>query len=687
MDFRVLGQLEIHTSSAPIDVKAQKLQAVLAALLLNANNVTSTDRLSRSVWAEPPAAAAANMRTYLARLRRLLEVPGERESRIRRVRGSNYLLHVGPGELDVDRFEILVEEGCEAISQGRLLASADRLERALRTWRGPALDGIACGPELRMKVAWLEERRLAAGEQYAHVQLRLGRHEPLVDTLRDLLVTAPLAERLWVQLMRALHCCGRSHEALEAYAQARTVLAERLGADPGPELQRLHAEILHGAAAPAVAAGPVVAGSTTGPAAGCAGGGAPAYVDAQVGRPPRQLPAGPGAFCGRADELELLGRLLFQTEEGQGPVVLAIDGVAGVGKSSLAIQAARHWSRLFPDGQLYINLQGATPGRTPLAPSVVLGRFLGALGVDPAAIPRDQTQAAALFRERVADRRLLVVLDDASSVAQVRPLLPGGPGCAALITIRQVPATLTEAVRLPLSALPLRDATTLLGLLAGEDRAAADLSATARLAELCATLPFALSIAGARLAARPDWTVAALADRLARAPRRLDELTVAGASMRASLDLTYRSLTDDARLAFRRLSLATIRDLTPCMLAALLDAPPGYAQRLLDDLLAVHLVELVPGDSTDPRYRPNELVSLFGRERSAAEDTPAECWAALRRLGRILHRAGTAEPAPGSDGPHPEWDADLNHAEWCRRCPTEQVAGHAHACVLARTGS
>jgi tetratricopeptide (TPR) repeat protein len=347
---------------------------------------------------------------------------------------------------------------------------------------------------------------------------------------------------------------------------------------------------------------------------------------------PRQLPASSSAFCGRTAALAHLGELLNGVGTRHTPLVIAIDGPAGVGKSALALAAAHQVASRFPDGQLYHNLQGATPGLKPLRAVEVLGRFLRALGVHPQAVPADEAEAAALFRSLVADRRVLVMLDDAGSLAQVRPLLPGGHRCATVVTGRTAFTGLMEATCLHLQLMAPEESFTLLERIVGVARATSDVAATTRLASLCGHLPLALRIAGARLAARPDWPVAALADRLEAGQRRLDELSAGDVAVRASIELTYRGLAEESRRALRRLALSRAPDFAPWALAALLDVPPVRAEQLLDDLLAVHLLEVASPESAHTRYRFHDLVRLFAQERAAEEDPLEGRRAALRRM-------------------------------------------------------
>ncbi|WP_213455497.1 AfsR/SARP family transcriptional regulator [Rhizomonospora bruguierae] len=626
VEFRILGRPDVYHDGERLDVGAPKQRAVLTALLLHRNQALTVDRLVDSVWWEPPRAAGSNLRLYLANLRRVLTAPDESGTRVRTMRAGGYQLSVLPGELDLDRFDGLVEQGEQALRAGWLPLGADRLEQAVRLWHGRALDGVTCGPALRAEATRLEERRLTVVEHWARARLALGQPESTITELGSLARENPLREHLWELLMRALCGAGRVSEALAAYEELRAMLTGELGVQPAPELRRLHERILDGDA-PATSIGPA------------------------AGTPPRQLPAGPAHCYGRSAELTRLRRLL--ADRSPGPVVVAVDGVAGVGKSVLALAAARAGAARFPDGQLYVNLQGASPGLEPLRPVDVLGRLLRTLGVRPGAVPGDEAEAAALFRSLVAQRRILLLLDDAASADQVRPLLPAGPGCAALITSRQVLGGAIDAHRIPLGVLPGTDAVAMLARLAGPARIAADPVAAGRVAALCGHLPLALRIAGARLAARPQWPLAALADRLATARQRLDELAAGDLAVRSSIELTYRGLPPPARLAFHRLGLLRGRDFPCWALAALLDAPLLTAERLLEQLLTAHLVEPVSEpDSPAPdgtRYRFHDLVRLYAQEQAGTEPEHIRVAAVHRLLGACLSLSERADGRLAAD--------------------------------------
>jgi tetratricopeptide (TPR) repeat protein len=456
-----------------------------------------------------------------------------------------------------------------------------------------------------MRSAWLEDSEaprlvegyLAAVERRVDLDLADGRHGELVAQLQELVARYPLRESLWVRLLVVLDRGGRQAEALERYETIRVRLAEELGADPGPDLQRIHADLLAGRE-PEVSEG------------------VRAAARRQV---PRQLPVTSDRFTGRDADLAMLCELFGDVggSARPGATICVISGMAGVGKTALAVHAAQALAERFPDGQLYVNLQGATPGLRPLPPLEVLGRFLRALGTDPGAVPTNLEEASSLFRSRVAGRRLLLVLDDADDAVQVTPLIPASPDCGVMVTSRRVLPALEGAAQLHLDVLGPLEALELLGRLAGQERVAAEPEAAAEVARCCGWLPLALRIAGARLAARPNWPVRALADRLADAQRRLDELELAEVGVRASFTVSYEQLragrnpVDGAAAeAFVLTGVLDGPEFGVPVAARLLDMADDAAERILERLVDAQLLETpAPG-----RYRLHDLLRLYARE-------------------------------------------------------------------------
>ncbi len=624
MRFCVLGPLEVRASDGQlVQLHAPKHRTLLAMLLLHANQPVSVDRLTQALWPGPegpPRSAAGVVRTYVSALRQALRLDGS----LRRVRlaaeAAAYRLELAPAELDLLVFEELAAGGRRALAGGDEAGAAERLRQALSLWRGRPFEDVPLDGTVETELAQLQEHRLAAQEALAEARLSLGQHAEVAAGLGALVAEQPLREGLWGQWMLALYRAGRQAEALAAYRRLREHLVTELGIEPSPALQRLHRQIL--AADPALDS-PVRPGTR-------AANGAAAGVEP----PPCQLPPDICSFTGRAGELAALHRML-EERDGQSPVVIAaIDGAGGIGKSALAVRAGHQLAERFPHGQLYVDLRGATVGIQPVEPIAALGRFLRALGVPPADIPTTVEEATASFRTLAASRRLLVMLDNAADAAQVRPLLPGSPTCAVLVTSRQVLATLDGARHLHLDVLPASEAVALLERLAGPERVAAEPEAAERIAHLCGWLPLALRIAGARLAARPSWPVGALAERLAHAQRRLDELQLRDLGVRASFRASYDALRDagdptdrQAAEAFALLGLLDGPELSVPVAARLLDQTEPVAERVLERLADSRLL-----DSPAPgRYRLHDLLRLFARELAAERHSDAERAAALTR--------------------------------------------------------
>ncbi|MFD8493694.1 BTAD domain-containing putative transcriptional regulator [Amycolatopsis sp. NPDC059657] len=610
---RLLGPVEAVIDGEPADLGHPRQRCVLAVLLANANTLVTVDALIDRVWGQdPPASVRNTLYAHIARLRRALA--GTDEIRIGK-RSGGYLAEVDPGAVDILRFRKLV-----ASARGLDDEEASKvLSEALSLWRGTPLADVA-GP-------WVAETRPALDAEWSAAvldrnaaELRLGRHADVLAEVRALLVKRPLDERLAAQLMLAAYRTGSPADALECFNDIRLRLAEELGVDPSAELRELHGKMLRND--PALDA----------PAA------------AVPVRVPAELPPDVADFTDRQAEVERLCELLAP---GKAPV--AINGPGGVGKSALAVHVAHRLADRFPDGQLYVDLQGATAGLEPLAPAEVLDRWLHTLGGDPTRVPLDTGEAATRFRSLVAGRRLLIVLDNAATAAQVKPLLPAG--CAVLITSRVVLATLAGVTHLDLDVLSPDGAVALLGRLAGADRIAADPAQAAAVARLCGYLPLAVRIAGARLAARRNWTMSVLADRLAGQHRRLDELQVADLAVRASFTVGYQDLRADAARLFRLLGLLDGPDVSVRIAAALADCAVEDAESVLDRLCDAQLLASpVPG-----RYRMHDLIRLYARElddgeRDAALARAFRCHLAdARQTSLLLHPTSTRR-LPGCPG-------------------------------------
>ncbi|MFJ2030718.1 BTAD domain-containing putative transcriptional regulator [Streptosporangium sp. NPDC087985] len=607
MEFGVLGPLVVRNGGEAMRLTSAKQQTLLAVLLCHANTPVSPKRLMEALWEDPPASAAENLRLYVHRLRRVLQAPQRITSH-----GSGYLLTIHPGELDADRFGELTAEAGRARETGDLNRAGELLTKALALWRGKAYDGIAQTPLIRETATRLEEERLRAVEERVGIDLVLGRHAEVVPELTLSVDEHPYREVLRRHLMLALYRSGRQSEALEVFRRTRSLLVEELGVEPGPELRLLHEAMLRGEedlwSPPSPSPSPV----------------------------PRELPVGAYGFTGRVDAIETLDETLPGDHGGAAaPVVLAvITGPAGVGKTALAVHWAQRITHRFPDGQLYLNLRGYS-AEPPLRPMEALTALLRALGTPPQRMPSDPAQAAAHYRSLLAGRRMLVLLDNAASAEQVRPLLPGALGCLVVVTSRDRLSGLIAregARRITLDVLTPAEARELLASLLGEQRIASEPEAVAEIAELCGRLPLALRIAAAHLADRPLRRIADYAAELAEG-NPLAALEIAadsGTAVRAALDGSYETLSSEERRMFRLLGIAPGMDFTVEAAAAASDRSLDQTVRLLDRLAAAHLLE----ERVAGRFAFHDLVRLYAQAQAHAEDSAEERMVAVRRVYR-----------------------------------------------------
>jgi DNA-binding SARP family transcriptional activator len=645
VQFAILGPVEVTAGGARLGVGGQRARAVLARLIVAANSVVSAEALAGELWPDLEASrAAAVLQVRVAELRRVFRHAGMADRLVTRAPG--YLLVAGPGEVDAARFDQLAKQGRALLAAGEAAGAAGCLERALKLWRGPPLADVGDWAWARAMAARLGEARLAAVE--CRIQAHLGCRDAseLIAELEALTAEHRLRERLWALRMLALYRCGRQAEALAAYQQLRTTLVEELGIEPGAELRELHQQILAqdpglSVATLAVAAGPaqgrlreaemlaVNDGAPTAPTVAVTGGPATAVPV------PRELPADVAAFTGRAVELAELDLLLPEATEleAAGPVVIsAVAGTAGVGKTTLAVRWAHRVARQFPDGQLYVNLRGYDPDQ-PVTPSEALARFLRALGVANVDIPLQEAERAARYRSLVAAKRLLVVLDNAATEDQVRPLLPGTGTAMVVVTSRDSLAGLVAvdgAYRLDLDLLPQDEAVALLRALIGQ-RAAADQTAAEALAGECARLPLALRVAAELAAARPDMPLADLVAELAGEPSRLDLLEAGGdphAAVASVFSWSYRHLPAEAARMFRLLGIHPAQDWDPYAAATLTDTSLAQARRQMGVLARAHLVQPAgPG-----RHQMHDLLRAYAASLATSHDDDQACQAALARL-------------------------------------------------------
>ncbi|MFD1078197.1 AfsR/SARP family transcriptional regulator [Longispora fulva] len=587
--FDLLGPVRGYVGGVETPLGARQQLAFLTTLLVAGGRTVPVDQLVDGIWSEdPPARAIGVIRTYASRLRG--QLAGSGVDIIHRAGG--YAATVPAGALDLDEFE-------EHVAAGRLSA-------ALALHRGEPLAGVP-GPLAERHRARLLERIGQVVEARIDADLAAGRGADVIVELTALIAEQPLRERWRGQLMTALYQSGRQSDALAVYADARRILTEELGCEPGPELREVHRQIL-----------------------------TEEMVVAPRGAAPRpaQLPAAPTDLTGRD---AVIGALAGRT-----PPIVALTGPGGVGKTAVALTLAHHWRNRYPDGQLHVDLRGVDAD--PRDPADVLADFLRALGAE---VPDGLPGRAALYRSMLADRELLVVLDNARDLAQVTPLLPGAAGSSVLITSRTALDGLAGAEAVELTALSRSSSVDLLARIVGPGRIAAEPDAADAVAAACGGLPLALRLAGARLAKRPGWSVAALSERLADESGRLDQLRAGDFTVEAAFALSYRQLDQESARAFRLLAVAPAGLVSLAAAAALLDRPARAADELLESLVDCGLLRTPAAG----QYDYHDLLRLYARKCGKYEDSPAERAAALDRLlAHYLDEPGAEAAHRG--GPH-----------------------------------
>lgn len=696
-EFRLLGPVGIWRGERPLGPTAAQQRSVLAMLLMASGRVVSVDRLVMAVWGEDPPGSARNaVQVQISKLRRILsELPGAELT----TSAKGYALTVAREQVDLHRFRDLVRAARETPkgterAEGAEDRAARLLRAALQLWRGPALADVAGGWLSETLGAGLEEERRTAVEECAAIDLRSGRHHEAAAELSLLVAEHPLRERSVALLMEALRRCGRRADALALFRSTRRRYVEELGIEPGDELQRLHRQALEdggdgrpttdppmssgmrgsapatqaptpaaaadeGAGTPAAEAAPApdeTPGPATAPSA-TATATVPASTPAAASGPaaaitavPQQLPSDVAHFTGRERELAGLDALLRAgSGEGGGraptaAMITVIAGSGGLGKTTLAVHWAHRVRDRFPDGQLYVNLRGFGPTGSAMTVAEAVRGFLDAFQVPAHRIPATVEAQTALYRSLVADRRMLILLDNARDAEQVRPLLPGSPGCLVVLTSRNQLTSLVvaeQAQPLPLELLDRAEARELLIRRVGAERVAAEPQAVEEVITVCAGLPLALAIVAARAATHPRFRLEALAGELRDARGSLDAFEGGDATtdVRAVFSWSYHTLGTDAARLFRLLGVHPGPDIAAPAAASLVGIPVPQARRLLVQLTRAHLItERTPG-----QYGFHDLLRAYAMELTQAYDAEGERRAALHRvLDHYLHTAVAA---------------------------------------------
>lgn len=607
--FRVMGTFEITIGERALTPTAPKLRTVMALLALHRNRVVSIDSLIEEIWpSDPPASALTTLQTYVYQLRKLFVAEaGTKDLLLTRPLG--YTAAIPPANLDSCEFDRLLEAGRTALNRRRADEASRLLHEAVDLCKGPILADVQRGPLLESHAARLEETVLQALTLRIEAEIQMGRHAELIGELRSLVSEYPFYEDICAKLMIVLYRVNRRSAALQVYHDLRTQLRDEMGLDPSPTLQRLHQDVL--ADSPSLAWQPSHATSVTlAPEPAPAAPPAPEPPAPVVRMVPAELPATMPGFVGRGAELAQIDATLAAASDTVR--IVLVTGMAGAGKTGLAIRAAHRARAHYPDGQLYAELRGRDDA--PDDPGAILGDFLRALGVPVQEIPADADARAKLFRTWTADRRGMLVLDHAACIQQIQPLFPGGSGWAVVVTSRYNLGWLPAATRVEVRPLPIHEGVELLSGIIGPCRVGQEREAAFQLVSLCDRLPLTIRAIGQRLTEHPRWKLRELLRRLIDEPAWLAELLAADVDVRDIVEPSYRRLTDCDRKSFLLLGAAGRGAFTVDRAAMVLKADHTQAGELLDRLVSSSLIQREP--TREGHYRIPRILRLFAWQRS-----------------------------------------------------------------------
>lgn len=602
MEFRILGPVEMHIDGQACELGSPKERCVLAMLLWRLGRPVSADALVDGIWGDnPPVRARTSLHSYVSRLRNSLK--GTTSSL--RWRSGFYTLDVDPGAVDIHQFRDLREQARAIGESGDDEQASMLLRQAEELWRGEPLAGLSGDWANRTRLNLISERFRTTCDRI-EAELRLGRHADLITQISDLADEHPFDEALVKYLMIALYRCGRATEAMETYRHTRRRLIEEIGKEPGAELRDLHQRMLN------------------------------EDPDLNIkrpirpqhrGAPPNNLPRDNPDFTGRVAEL---GKLLhaIDTEHARETVtVVAITGMPGAGKSTFAVHAAHLLRERYPE-RFYLDLHTHHHIEEPMDATSGLGVLLRTRGVPPERIPAGLEERAALWRSELVDHRALIVLDDASEVSQIQPLLPGNPGCLVLITCRRRVIGIPGIVDIALDTMRVDEAVSLFARIVGNERVR-DEAAVAEVVELCKYLPLKIQLEGSRFRQHPTWSISALAAQLARSRFNRTEIWAEEREVANSLDLSYRYLSSEQQRMFRQLALHPTTSFSVYAVAAASGSESlDGAERVLESLLEYHLLE----EPELGRYKFHDLIREYAWRRSQADDTEVDRKQVVHRI-------------------------------------------------------